>query len=36
MMNILSCVDFLKLCNIIKFSPELNKKIMHEGINFPL
>ena len=34
MMNILSYVDFSKLCNVVKFPPELNKDYVKEGITF--
>ena len=34
LMNILSCVDFAKLCHIINNFPELNCNIMKEG-NIP-
>ena len=33
-MNILSCVDFFKLCHVIKYFPELNKKFRQEYITF--
>ena len=34
--NILSYVDFSKLCNIIKFFPESNQKFAKEVITFPI
>ena len=34
--NILSYVDFSKLCNAIKYFSELNRNFLKEGINFPL
>ena len=34
--NILSYVDFTKLCNVIKQSTELNHNIVKEGIIFPV
>ena len=36
LMNILSYVDFAKLCNVIKYSSELNQKIVKEVITFPI
>ena len=33
--NILSCIDFNRLCNVIKQFPELNHNIAKEGISFP-
>ena len=35
-MKILSYVGFAKLCNVIKYFPELNKKFVKEGLNSPL
>ena len=34
--NILSYVDFSKLCHIITYFSELNKHFWHEDIKFPL
>ena len=34
MMNILSYVDFSKLCNVMKVFTELNQNILKEGITF--
>ena len=34
--NILSCVDFSKICHVIKYFPELKQDIGIEDINFPL
>ena len=34
--NILSCVDFSKLCHVIKYFPGLNQKFGQEDITFPL
>ena len=36
LMNILSYVDFARLCVVIKYFPELNQKIVKEGITFPI
>ena len=36
LMNILSYVDFEKMCNIIKNSPGLNHNFVKEDITFPL
>ena len=36
MMNILSYVDFEKLCHVIKYFPQLNLHFGKEEINFPL
>ena len=36
MMNILSDVDFSKLCHAIKYFPQLNQNFGKEEITFPL
>ena len=35
-MNILSCVGFEKLCNVIKDYPEIIRNFVKECITFPL
>ena len=34
--NILSYVDFTRLCNVIRPFPELSLDILEEGVNFTL
>ena len=36
LMNILSYVDFSKLCHVVKYSTEWNKHSRQKYINFPL
>ena len=35
-MDILSYVDYEKLCNIMQNFPELNRNFLKEGITFPI
>ena len=35
-MKTLSCVDFAKLCHVIKYFPQLNRDFDKEDITFPL